>query len=85
MQDLSSNGTPSRVGHSDSDKDGSGTSGGEAHRNQPAAYLRPFIAEYKFPDPEQRSKAQVNEKLEKVGFDESRQRVSRARKQPPGH
>lgn len=51
-------------GTSESDDDGDVISEGDADRDHPA-YLRPFIAEYKFPNPEPRSKAQVNEELEK--------------------
>ncbi|KAJ9138988.1 Interferon-induced GTP-binding protein Mx3 [Coniochaeta hoffmannii] len=51
-------------GSSKSYDDGDRISGGDTDRDQPA-YLWPFIAEYKFPNPEPRSKAQVNEELEK--------------------
>lgn len=50
-----------RAAESDGDPDG--ISEGDADRDQPA-YLRPFIAEYKFPTPKPRSEAQVNEELE---------------------
>lgn len=51
-------------GSSKSYDDGDRISEGDTDRDQPA-YLWPFIAEYKFPNPEPRSKAQVNEELEK--------------------